>query len=139
MENEDNGPSFPGPLELPTGDADPVEGPGSRPHTSDTMTASERSNRAELPESSPLTEFSDFLPDGGGAASRPGQFASAQLQDETLKHAWAHVLAHEGRAQESVSHLTHPHFSTRGGLLYRVVNTGGGGLGTISGSTRLCE
>ena len=64
------------------------------------MTASERSNGAGLPESSPLTEFSDILPDGGGAAFRPGQFASAQLQDEALKHAWAHVLAHDGRTIE---------------------------------------
>ena len=55
-----------------------------------------------------------------------GQFASAQLQDEALKHAWSHFLAHDGRAQDSVCHLPLPHFSTKGGLLYRVVNTGGG-------------
>ena len=49
----------------------------------------------------------------------------AQLQDDVLRHTWSHVLAHEGQARESVSHLQHPHFSTRGSLLYRVVEKGG--------------
>ena len=80
-------------------------------------------------ESSPLTEFSVFFcfffPTAGGGTDRPGRFATAQLQDDVLRrHAWSHVLAHEGQARESVSHLPHPHFSTRG-LLYRVVEKGG--------------
>ena len=61
-----------------------------------------------------------------GEGDRPGQFASAQLQDEALKHAWSHVLAHDGQTRDSVSHLPHPHFSTKGGLLYRVVEGEGG-------------
>jgi hypothetical protein len=63
-----------------------------------------------------------FLPP---SPDRPGQFASAQLQDDVLNHAWSHVLAHEGQARELVSCLPHPHFSTKGGLLYRVVEKGG--------------
>ena len=30
-------------------------------------------------------------------------------------------MAHDGRTRDSVSHTSHPHFSTRRGLLYRVV------------------
>ena len=89
--------------------------------TTDTVTASERN---DPPDSSPLTEFSDFFPAGGGG-TRPGQFASAQLQDDALKHAWSHVLAHDGQTRDSVSCLPHPHFSTKGGLLYRVMKKGG--------------
>ena len=29
-------------------------------------------------------------------------------------------MAHDGQTRDSVSHTSHPHFSTRGGLLYRV-------------------
>ena len=95
--------------------------------TPDTLTASEQPDPPEEPESSPLTELSDFLPGGGEGLSRPGQFATTQLQDEALKHAWSHVLVHDGQAQDSVSHTPHPHFSTRGGLLYQVA-TGEGGV-----------
>ena len=95
--------------------------PGPHPDTPNTLMASEQHDPPEEPESSPLTEFSDFLPGGGGGSARPGQFASAQLQDEALKHAWSHVLAHDGQTRNSVSHLPHPHFSTKGGLLYRVL------------------
>ena len=42
------------------------------------------------------------------------------------KHSWSHVLAHDGQVRESVSCLPHPHFSTKGGLLYRVVEKEGG-------------
>ena len=67
----------------------------------------------------------------------PGQFASAQLQDDALKHAWSHVLAHDRQTRDSVSNLPHPHFSTRGALLYRVVEKDGGVTGTISGTPGL--
>ena len=100
----------------------PTEPP---PDTPDTLTATEQKGPPGEAESSPLTEFYDFLPTGGGGTTRPGQFASAQLQDEALKHAWSHVLAHDGQARESVSCQPHPHFSTRGGLLYRVGERGG--------------
>ena len=30
-------------------------------------------------------------------------------------------MAHDGHTRDSVSHMPHPHFSTKGGLLYRVV------------------
>ena len=93
--------------------------------TPDTVTATEPNGPPRGSESSPLTEFSDFSPTRGGATDRPGQFASAQLQDDALKHAWSHVLAHDGQARESVSNLPHPHFSTRAGLLYRVIERGG--------------
>ena len=53
------------------------------------------------PDSSPLTDFSDFLPAGGVGTTRTGQFASAQLRDAALKHAWSHVLAHDGQTQDS--------------------------------------
>ena len=99
---------------------------GSPLDTPDTLTATEEIGPPGESESSPLTEFSDFFPTGGKGTDRPGQFASAQLQDDVLKHAWGHVLAHDGRARESGSCLPHPHFSTRGGLLYRVVERRGG-------------
>ncbi|KAK0131574.1 hypothetical protein N1851_033750 [Merluccius polli] len=72
--------------------------------TTDTLTASERNDPPEGSESSPLTEFSDFLPAGGEGTARAGQFASAQLQDDALKHAWSHVLAHDGQTRESRFH-----------------------------------
>ena len=124
--SEGNGPSPPGtPARTARG---PVrsETPEPTPDTPETLTASEQPDPPEDPESSPLTEFSDFLPEGGEGSSRPGQFATAQLQDEALKHAWSHVLVHDGQARDSVSHTPHPHFSTRGGLLYRVASGEGG-------------
>ena len=88
------------------------------------MTASEQCADLGETESSPLTEFSDFPPTGRGE-DRPGQFATAQLQDDTLKHAWSHVLSHDGQVRDSVSTLPHPHFCTKSGLLYRVVEREG--------------
>ena len=88
--------------------------------------ASEQPDPPEEPESSPLTEFSDFLPGRAEGSARPGQFASAQLQDEALKHAWSHVVSHDGQPRDSVSHLPHLHFSTRERLLYRVAEGEGG-------------
>ena len=35
-------------------------------------------------------------------------------------------MSHDGQPRDSVSHLPHPHFSTRGGLLYRVAEGEGG-------------
>ena len=93
------------------------------------MTALEQGADLGETESSPLTEFSDFPPTGRGedrpGEDRPGQFATAQLQDDTLKHAWSHILSHDGQVRDSVSTLPHPHFCTRSGLLYRVVEREG--------------
>ena len=100
--------------------------PGPHADTPDTLTASEQPDPPEEPESSPLTEFSDFLPGRAEGSARPGQFASAQLQDEALKHAWSHVVSHDGQPRDSVSHLPHLHFSTRERLLYRVAEGEGG-------------
>ena len=120
---EGDGPSPPG---TPTSSRGCAAGrPRSGPDTSDTLTAPDLNDPPEDAESSPLTEFSDFLPEGGVGTSRPGQFASAQLRDDALKHAWSHVLAHDGQTRDSVSSLPHPHFSTRGALLYRVVERDG--------------
>ena len=63
-------------------------------------------------ESSPLMELLDFPPTGRGS-DRPGQFATAQLQDDTLKDAWSHVLSHDCQARDSVSTLPH-HISAPG-------------------------
>ena len=100
----------------------PTEPPMDTP---DTLTATEQTGPPGGAESPPLTEFSDYFPMWGGGTDRPGQFASTQLQNHALKHAWSHVFVHYGQARESVSCLPHPHFSTRGGLLYRVVEQGG--------------
>ena len=119
QESEGNGPSPPGSTIYP-GRGGPAQSglPGSHPIT---LTASEQPDPPEEPESSPLTEFSDFPPEREEGSARPGQFASAQLQDEALKHAWSHVVAHDGQTRDSVSQPPHTHFSTKGGLLYRVV------------------
>ena len=83
-----NGPSPPGsPLPTEGGNAR-FGSQGTAPGTPDTLTASEQNDPPEGPESSPLTEFSDFLPAGGEGTTRAGQFANAQLQDDALKHAW---------------------------------------------------
>uniref|UniRef100_A0A8C5BU63 Gypsy retrotransposon integrase-like protein 1 n=1 Tax=Gadus morhua TaxID=8049 RepID=A0A8C5BU63_GADMO len=119
------GPSAPGSPPRSTGDqVRPVPGDGAGP-SSDTVTASERGNTPEEPESSPLTELSDFAQAGGENSARPGQFATAQHRDDALRHAWGHVVAHDGQVRDSVSHLTHPHFCTQRGLLYRVDVRGG--------------
>ena len=123
---EGNGPSPPGSPIHTAGRTAHSGSQGSPPGTPDTLTASEQGVPPEEPESSPLTEFSDFLPVGGEGTTRPGQFHSAQLQDDALKHAWSQVLAHDGQVRDSVSCAPHPHFSTRGGLLYRVVEQEGG-------------
>ena len=95
------------------------------PGTPDTMTASEQTPPPDERESPPLTEFSDFPLAVEGGEDRGGQFATAQLEDDTLKHAWGQVQVHEGGTRDSVSSRQYPHFSTRGGLLYRVVQRGG--------------
>ncbi|CAL8349065.1 unnamed protein product [Boreogadus saida] len=41
----------------------------------------------------------------GGGTDRPGQFTSAQLQVDVLKHAWSHILAHDGQTRESGNEL----------------------------------
>jgi hypothetical protein len=120
---EGDGPSPPGSPTPSGGRASGPQRPG--PDTSDTLTTPDLNDPPEDAESSPLTELSDFLPEGGVGTTRPGQFASAQLQDDALKHAWSHVLAHDGQTRDSVSCLPHPHFSTRGALLYRVVERDG--------------
>ena len=51
--------------------------------------------------------------------SRPGEGG------RTDRPAWSNIRAHEGQARDSVSCLPHPHFSTKGGLLYRVVEKEG--------------
>ncbi|KAK0146225.1 hypothetical protein N1851_014473 [Merluccius polli] len=99
--SEGNGPSPPG-SPIPTAGGSAWAGSqGPPPGTPDTLTATERNDPPEGPESSPLTEFSDFLPAGGEGTAWAGQFASAQLQDDALKHAWSHVLAHDGQTRES--------------------------------------
>ena len=111
----------PGTPARPTGETHRLDPPG----TPDTLTASERPAGLGETESSPLTELSDFPPTGRGS-DRPGQFATAQLQDDTLKHAWSHVFAHDGHARDSVSTLSYQHFCTRSDhLLYRVTERAG--------------
>ncbi|KAK0143307.1 hypothetical protein N1851_018559 [Merluccius polli] len=95
------------------------------PGTPDMMTASEQTPLPDERESPPLTEFSDFPLAVVGGADRSGQFATAQLEDDSLRNAWGHVQVHEGLSQDSVSRRQYTHFSTRGGLLYRVVQRGG--------------
>ena len=120
--SDGNGPSPPGSPVRATRSSVQRGTQGTPPDASDTLTASEQD---APPESSPLTEFSDFRPAGGEGTTQPGQFATAQLRDEALKHAWSHVLAHDGQNRDSLSRAPYPHFSTRGGLLYRVVEKGG--------------
>ena len=72
-------------------------------------------------ESPPLIEFSDFPLAAEGRTDRGGQFASAQLEDDALKNASGHVQVHEGLSRDLVSVRHYPHFSTWGGLLYRVI------------------
>ena len=89
------------------------------------MTASERAPPPDGEETPPLIDFSDYpLADGRGP-NKGGQFATAQLEDDALRHACGHVQVHEGLLRDSVSDRQYPHFSTRGGLLYRVVQRGG--------------
>ena len=95
------------------------------PGTPDTLTGSEQAPPPDEEESPPLIDFTDYpLADGGGPG-KGGQFATAQLEDDALRHAWGHVQVHEGLSRDSVSDRRYPHFSTRGGLLYRVVQRGG--------------
>ena len=102
--------------------------------------AGEREGRPmEEPESSPLTEFSDFLPGRAEGSARPGQFASAQLQDEALKYAWSHVVSHDGQPRDSVSHLPHPHFSTRGGTVVPGSRRRAGSEGTVGSAPSVCK
>ncbi|KAK0154825.1 hypothetical protein N1851_002857 [Merluccius polli] len=75
---------------------------------SDTVTASERGNGPAEPESSPLTELSDFAQAGGENSARPGQFATAQHRDDALRHAWGQVVAHDGQVRDSVGPVTYP-------------------------------
>ena len=88
--SKEDEPSPPGTPTHTTGGTNRTESPDPRPYT---LTAFEQTDLPGVQESSPLTEFSDFLPVAGGGTARPGQFASAQLQD--LKHALSHVLAHD--------------------------------------------
>ena len=100
--SEGNGPSPLGsPIYTGRGGSARSRSPGPHPNTPDTITASEQPDPPEEPESSPLTEFSDFVPGREEGSARPGQFASAQLQDEALKHAWSHVVAHNGQTRDS--------------------------------------
>ena len=61
---EGDGPSPPGSPTPSGGRASGPQRPG--PDTSDTLTAPDLNDPPEDAESSPLTEFSDFLPEGGG-------------------------------------------------------------------------
>ena len=126
-------PSPPGTPGCPTGETPHLDSPG----TPDTLTASEQPASLRETESSPLTELSDFPPTKRGS-DRPGQFATAQLQDDTLKHAWSHVIAHDGHARDSVSTLPHQHFCTRSGLLYRVTERGSNNR-AVGGATPLYQ
>ena len=117
------GPSAPGSPARSTGDPGrPGDGPRPDP---DTVTASERGDDPAGPESSPLTELSDFAQAGGESSARPGQFATAQHRDDALRHAWGQVVAHDGQGRDSVGPVTYPHFCTQRGLLYRVDERGG--------------
>ena len=70
-ESEGNGPSPPeSPVHTGRGPAR-SETPEPTPDTPETLTASEEPDPTEGPESSPLTEFSDFLPEGGKARPDP--------------------------------------------------------------------
>ena len=111
---EGDGPTPPGTPAHSTGGPHRAESAGRPLDTPDTLTRADRPTGRirELPSH----RVFGFFPD---------QFATAQLQDDVLKHGWSHVLAHEGQARELVSCLPHPHFSTKGGLLYRVVEKGG--------------
>ena len=60
------------------------------------MTASEQTPPPDERESPPLTEFSDFPLAVVGGVDRSGQFATAQLEDDSLRNAWGHVQVHEG-------------------------------------------
>ncbi|CAL8402847.1 unnamed protein product, partial [Arctogadus glacialis] len=71
------------------------------PGTPDTMTASEQAPPPDEEESPPLIDFTDYpLADGGGP-DKGGQFATAQLEDAALRHAWGHVQVHEGLSRDS--------------------------------------
>ena len=84
QESEGNGPSPPGsPVHTRRGPGRSGS-PEPSPDTPETLTASEQPDPPEGPESSPLTEFSDFFPGRREDSARPGQFATAQLQDEAL-------------------------------------------------------
>uniref|UniRef100_A0A8C5CA19 Gypsy retrotransposon integrase-like protein 1 n=1 Tax=Gadus morhua TaxID=8049 RepID=A0A8C5CA19_GADMO len=123
----------------PTDSDEPPQRParevGRRPHASSTeslppgtpgtMTASEPIPPPEESESPPLIDFSDLPLAVEGRADRGGRFATAQLEDDSLRHAWGHVQTHEGLSRDSVSCRQYPHYSTRGGLLYRVIQRGG--------------
>ena len=83
--SEGNGPSPPGSPAHAEGGSARAGSQGRRPDTSDTLTAPERNDPPEGSESSPLTEFSDFLPMGGEGTTRPGQFASARRPKTCLE------------------------------------------------------
>ena len=89
------------------------------------MTASEQTPPPEERERPDLIDFSNVPLAIEGRTDRGGQFATPQLEDHALKHAWGHVQVHEGVSRDSVSGRHYPHFSTGGGLLYRVVQRGG--------------
>ncbi|XP_059923375.1 uncharacterized protein LOC132469424 [Gadus macrocephalus] len=100
-----------------------VPSPGDSGHD-DCLRAGPSTRRGGDSKLQPI-DFSDYpLADGGGP-DEGGQFATAQLEDDALRHAWGHVQFHEGLSRDSVSDRQYPHFSTRGGLLYRVVQRGG--------------
>ena len=111
----EEGPSTPGSPVQSTRDPDRTDPGNGAPTVSSTATASEQGDAPGESESSPLTELSDFARARGEDSARPGQFATAQLQDDTLRHAWGHVVSHDGQVRDSVGPLTHPHFCTRGG------------------------
>ncbi|XP_077962421.1 uncharacterized protein LOC144410313 isoform X1 [Gasterosteus aculeatus] len=93
--------------------------------TPDTDTATEGSQIPRGGEGGSLTEFSEFPLVADGMGNRKGQFATAQKEDDTLKHAWARVLAHDGQPIDPVSALSYPFFVTKNSLLYRMCQKGG--------------
>ncbi|CAL8279863.1 unnamed protein product [Boreogadus saida] len=83
---EGDRPTPPGTPAHSTGGSHRAESVGPPLDTPDTLTATEQTGPPEGSESSHLNKFSDFFPTrSGGRTDRPGQFASAQLQDDALK------------------------------------------------------
>ena len=91
-------------------------GPGPSADTADTLTASEQKVPPEEPESSPSQSFQTFSRQGGKVLL--GR-ASLRVPNYGMTPSNMHG------ARNSVSSLPHPHYSTRGGLLYRVVEKEG--------------
>ena len=70
----------------------PAYGATRVPRTPEESTAEDQGSEGSGPSPPDLTRPTTR---GVERTARTGEFASAQLQDEALKHAWSHVLAHD--------------------------------------------